>query len=147
MANDQIPSLWPALIKPGILSPHQILQAQAAALVEQTAGILSGVLAMKAYQTGDTRFSLITFDLHSAALKYSYRLLSVLHQQDLPYPLIVDADIFRPGCNETQDNVLKGTANLKSYVVPRGEGSVSLKGVVPYIAASEDNFKDVLTKV
>src|SRR5258708_17722051 len=99
--SNQVQSLWPADIRPGILPPRSILRGQAEALAMQTDGILQAEVGSEG-----TRLSakvILTFDLVVPALHgYRQNILKVAHSKDLPYPAVVDAEIFR---YEQMDNI------------------------------------------
>lgn len=84
-------SLWPAAIKPDILSPRQILAAQANALTELTNGVLVGELS-ESKKADEIMF---TLDMFAPAIKYRHRVLTAKHSPTLLYPVLLDADVFR----------------------------------------------------
>jgi hypothetical protein len=91
--TETVKSLWPPQIRPNILSPMTILQAQAVALLQQTGGVLSADI--KRREEGDKL--ILTFDIVVPALDgYRHRVLVLAHGRDMAYPAVVDAEVFRP---------------------------------------------------
>lgn len=88
-----VKSLWSAQIKPDILSPRQILRAQADALAEQTKGVLVGELLESKREDKEV---VLTLDMLAPVIKYRHRVLSARHSTDLLYPVRLDAEVFRP---------------------------------------------------
>ena len=104
--SEQIKSLWPAEIRPHILSPMIILKAQAEALVKQTGGILSADVKRKETEGGKVE---LTFDIVVPALNgYRHRILNVAYDMNLPYPCIVDAEFFSSGAKSVFRGFLEG---------------------------------------
>ncbi len=87
-----IKSLWSEQIKPNILSPRQILAAQASVLTELTNGVLIGELAENKREDKEIVF---TLDMFAPAINYRHRVLIAKHSPTLLYPVLLDADIFR----------------------------------------------------
>lgn len=85
-------SLWPAQIKPDILSPRQILSAQANALTLLTKGVLVGELS----EDKKDDEVILTLDMLAPAINYRHRVLTARHPVGLLYPVLLDADVFRP---------------------------------------------------
>lgn len=90
--SQTIESLWPDQIRPRVRSPNAILKAQAMALAEQTAGVLLGEIILRHEDEGlvGLEFNIVVPALGS----YRHRILTVKHAPDLPYPSIVDAELF-----------------------------------------------------
>src|SRR5262249_39724791 len=87
-------SLWAPEIRPAVQSPWMILQTQAEALGEQTAGVLVGELRRR---ENEERKVMLTLDIVVPALNdYRPRVLVAVHGKDLLYPVTVDAEVFRP---------------------------------------------------
>jgi hypothetical protein len=87
-------SLWPEAIRPGIQSPKMLLDIQAKALNEQTRGYLTGAVTQVAISSGAMEFTELKFAFVAPAIGYDYPVLTILHEKDLPYPLIVLAEEF-----------------------------------------------------
>jgi hypothetical protein len=97
--SDNIQSLWPDQIRPRILSPLAILKAQGDALAIKTGGVL--LADIKSKEIENDRVAL-TFDIVVPALNdYHHRILSAGYSKDLPYPVVVDAEIFRSQKTQT----------------------------------------------
>lgn len=91
--SENIVSLWPDEIRPEILSPMTILQAQAKALATQTGGVLLGEVKR---EEGEGNKVTLAFEFVVPALdNYRRRILNVVHDKDSAYPAVVDAEIFR----------------------------------------------------
>ena len=92
MSRD-LTSLWSDQIRPKILSPRAILKAQAEALAQQTGGLLLAEIKENQLDNGMVK---LDFSIVAPALEgYRHRVLTVAHQMDLPYPSVVDSQIFR----------------------------------------------------
>jgi hypothetical protein len=95
--QDNIGSLWPNQIRPRILSPIQILRAQAEGLAKQTAGLLFA----EVNADEDEEDTTVSFEIVVPALKgYRHRIMNVKYKNNLPYPAIIDAEIFRGTQND-----------------------------------------------
>ncbi|MCI0486824.1 MAG: hypothetical protein L0229_09510 [Blastocatellia bacterium] len=103
---EQVKSLWPTQIRPHILSPITILKAQAEALVRQTGGILLADIKRKEIEGEKVE---LAFEIVVPVLDgYRQRILNVAHDKDLPYPCIVDAEVFKNSDREQFRNFLEG---------------------------------------
>src|SRR5215510_13181875 len=92
--SQNIQSLWSPDIKATVLSPLTILKGQAEALALQTGGVLLAEIVE--YREEDNVS--LSFDLVAPALQGSrHRILRVIHQEGLPYPAKVEAELFRLG--------------------------------------------------
>jgi len=88
-----IQSLWPPDIKATVMSPSTILKGQAEALALQTGGVLLAEVVEEQSDDGDTDLFL---DLVAPALHGSrHRILKVNHREGMPYPVWVQAEVFR----------------------------------------------------
>ena len=87
-------SLWPSTIRPSIKSPATILAAQAKELALQTDGALVGEL--KSRDSEDSKQTVHTLDVYAPALDYRHRVLTATHAKSQIYPVLVDAEMFRP---------------------------------------------------
>jgi hypothetical protein len=96
-------SLWPEQIKPGILSPRQILSTQASALSGMTKGVLVGELTES---KREDELVVLTLDMYAPLIDYRHRVLTASHSSVLPYPVLLDAAVFRP----------KGIQNIVSSI-------------------------------
>lgn len=102
--SDDVTSLWSSEIRPEIQSPVSILRTQARALQRQTGGVLTGDIGSKVM---DENKVVLSFDIVVPALEqYRQRILNVGHTKDLPYPCIIDAELFR-GDNNAYTNFLE----------------------------------------
>jgi len=86
-------SLWSNQIRPKILTPRAILRAQAEALAKQTGGLLLAEIKDNQRENGmvELDFSFVVPALGG----YRHWILTVGDKTDLPYPSMVDAQIFR----------------------------------------------------
>jgi hypothetical protein len=130
-------SLWPAAIRPGIQSPKMLLDIQGKALFEQTRGYLSGAVSQEAISSGSLEFTELKFALVAPAIGYDYPVLSILHETDLPYPLVVLAEEFE---NPNSEN-LRRLALL--------EGRIKLKGIRddPGCARTDEELLEILRQI
>lgn len=88
-------SLWPSQIRADVASPWDILQVQADALTQQTHRLLIGQLSRRpADSNGNV---VLTLDIAVPALNdYQHRILVALHNEEMVYPVTIDAEVFRP---------------------------------------------------
>lgn len=82
------------MIRPGVQSPKTLLNVQAKALFEQTRGFLTGTVSQESINSGTLDFTELKFTLVATAIGYDYPVLTILHEKDLPYPLVVFAEEF-----------------------------------------------------
>src|SRR4051794_3745040 len=87
-------SLWSNKIRANVSSPWTILDSQARALADQTNGILVGHITRRLPDS--EKNVVITLDIFVPTLKYSHRVLVARHKAELPYPVMIDAEVFRP---------------------------------------------------
>jgi hypothetical protein len=88
-----VKSYWSAQIKPDILSPKQILRVQAEALTAQTKGVLIGELLESKREDKEIVLSL---DMLAPIINYRHRVLTARYTAGSLYPVVLDADVFRP---------------------------------------------------
>jgi len=129
-------SLWPEVIRPGIQSPKILLDIQGKALNEQTRGFLTGAVTQEAISSGSSVFTELKFAIIAPALGYDYPVLTVLHAKDLAYPLLVQAEEFKPGCDAARQNLLQGkmkfdqVAEIGEFFVKTDEGLHKILGKI-----------------
>ncbi|HEX5874707.1 MAG TPA: hypothetical protein VFY60_08660 [Pyrinomonadaceae bacterium] len=98
MSSQNIQSLWSPDIKATVLSPLTILKGQAEALALQTGGILLAEV-IEEREEGSV---LLFLDLVAPALNGSrHRILKVTHNEDMPYPARLEAEVFRTLINSS----------------------------------------------
>ncbi len=134
-------SLWPSDIRAGIQSPFQILSAQAGALSQQTNRRLIGETRID--QSDDNKFITIHLDMYAPNLDYRHRVLSVSHDSKLVYPVVVDAEMFRPqSIAEIMDaaNTSSVSSVLAAVVGPRPKKK-------PNQASSADELNELIKRV
>lgn len=91
--SENTSSLWPTQIRASVQSPTAILRVQAAALMKQTNGLLDAEATQKFNSKHE--LIIINFDIVVPLLNnYRHRIMRAAHAKELPYPVIVDADIF-----------------------------------------------------
>ncbi len=94
-----IPSMWPDDIKADVLPPIAILRSQAEKIRDLTQSIL---FAEVTTTTGHDDFSVHRLELVAPRLgDRRYGVLSVTHRTDF-YPLVMEADCFRPRTLDVQ---------------------------------------------
>src|SRR5438128_12610809 len=89
---DRLFSLWSDQIKKDVLSPKAILNMQAKVVSNITGGILQGEVRQAA-EPGEKvtlSFYLVVPALHD----YRHQIMKIAHRKDLPYPAVVQAEIF-----------------------------------------------------
>jgi hypothetical protein len=92
--NQNTESLWSPEIKPGILSPRDILDMQAVALREQTGGTLNADVRTAQDQSEDASY--VIFDVVAPTLGSArHRILTARYFAERIYPCHVDADGLR----------------------------------------------------
>lgn len=81
-----IPNLWPDDIanSESVLTPFSILKAQASALAQRTAGLVTGRVDRKNDDEGDFFYS---FKIVAPTLNYSYELFTAWHEPVKLYPV------------------------------------------------------------
>jgi hypothetical protein len=90
--SSAIPVLWSDDISVNVLSPIAILRAQIEPLRQKTKGILEGNIETITTEKGKVRHQ---FDLVAPALNgFRRRILTATHQQDLVYPVVIEAECF-----------------------------------------------------
>jgi hypothetical protein len=90
--SQNIRSLWSPEIKAKVLTPLTILKGQAEALALQTGGVLLAEVTSETLEEGQTS---VSFDLVAPALHGSrHRIMKVTHDENLPYPVWVEAEVF-----------------------------------------------------
>ena len=88
-----IPNLWPNDIMVDVQPPLAILRAQAEKIGEITHGILTAEVTTV---TGHEDFAVHRLDLIAPKLDgRTHRLLSATHRTDF-YPVVIEADVYRP---------------------------------------------------
>lgn len=88
-------SLWSDQIRPNILSPWAILQVQADELTKITTGTLIGDVKQRGPDSNNR--VLLSLDMIVPALnEYRHRVLVAMHDSVMPYPVMLDAEVFRP---------------------------------------------------
>jgi hypothetical protein len=107
-----VASLWPEVIRPGVQSPKNLLEIQAHASLEQTRGYLSGLVQQTVPNRSPKMFIELKFSLYAQPIGYDYPILSILHEQELMYPALVTAELFKPECDRNRQDVLDGNLNL-----------------------------------
>jgi len=99
-------SLWSAEIKPDILSPRDILEAQAFALREQTDGLLSAEVRITRDNAEAAVYVLM--DLVAPGLNNArHRILSARHAAERIYPCHIDAEGIRSAESAHSDEELR----------------------------------------
>jgi hypothetical protein len=112
-------SLWSPQIRPTIQSPWAILHSQAEALTKQTNGLLVG--RVKKSSPGDGKRESLSLEIVVPALDLYYqRVLVIEHNQGMPYPALVDAEIFRPRMS-VADALKAATSSLAISGLPLQE--------------------------
>lgn len=126
--SQTIESLWPDQIRPRVRSPNAILKAQALALAQQTAGVLLGEIILRQEEEGllGLEFNIVVPALGG----YRHRVLTVKHAPDLPYPAIVDAEVF--------STPLESRGALSRIAGVMEAGVVALAGAFPNNRAASD---------
>src|SRR5580692_10676298 len=99
-------SLWPELIRPGVQSPKMLLDIQAKALNEQTRGFLTGAVNQESISAGARVFTELKFAIAAPSLGYDFPILTIFHEKNLPYPLLVNAEEIRPKTESLYQGVL-----------------------------------------
>lgn len=123
-------SLWAPEIKAAAESPLAILRVQAEELARLTGGMLVGEVQQWPDEEDKVK---ITLEIMAPELHESkFRILSVQHARLMPYPALIDAEIFRP----------KGFAAMIEATSPFNEGRK------PDNRADDDpEFRELLKKV
>lgn len=82
-------SLWSEQIVAQTQTPTMILHGQAEALTKQTQSVLVGEIVMRRQQQDtETSFRILALDIRVPALNdYRHRLLMLVHEEDMPYPV------------------------------------------------------------
>jgi hypothetical protein len=98
--SDNITSLWPISIKPKVMSPVEILTAQAEGLAHRTAGVLQASVREKEIREVEGKRTIykvsVAFDIVVPALDgYHHRIMNIYYNKNFPYPALVEADAFR----------------------------------------------------
>jgi hypothetical protein len=106
-------SLWPEVIRPGVQSPKILLNVQAKALSEQTRGFLTGKVSQESIDSGAMKFTELKFTLVAPAIGYDYPVLTILHEKDLSYPLLVQAEELNPDSEMRRRFLLEGQIKFK----------------------------------
>src|ERR1700749_344482 len=89
-----IPDLWSDDISVDVLSPIAILRAQQRPLRQRTNGLLEVEIETTPSESGQVRHQ---FGLVAPAMNRArYRILYVSHNNDLVYPVVVEAECFIP---------------------------------------------------
>lgn len=132
--TETVKSLWPPQIRPSIMSPLTILQAQADALIRQTGGVLSADIKRREEEDK----LVLTFDIVVPALgDYRHRILVLAHGREMAYPSVIDAEIFRP----------MGLASVREFI--EAHQGVLLGGTKKPVnrADSDQELVDLVAKV
>lgn len=104
--SQNIQSLWSPDIKATVLTPHTILKGQAEALALQTGGVLLAEITEE-HEEGKVYLS---FDLVAPALQGSrHRILRVICDENMPYPVKVEAESFKPAKGAYTDQTFTAT--------------------------------------
>jgi hypothetical protein len=90
--TDRLISLWPEQIKKDVLSPKAILNMQARAVSNLTGGILQG--EVHEADEADDKVSLTFYLVVPALHDYRHQIMRIAHRKNLPYPAVVQAEIF-----------------------------------------------------
>jgi hypothetical protein len=129
-----IPNLWPEDIKVDVLPPLTILKYQAAKLREITKGILEAEVTTV---SGPEDFATHRLDLIAPVLEgRSTRVLSVTHRVDF-YPVVLEAECFRPKPAPTTFGHVLGTAGIAASV------AAALGSKVPPTWPNPDDWRPV----
>jgi hypothetical protein len=96
-----MPSLWSDAIRSDILSPYKILEIQAADLKLRTKGLLVGEVRQR--EAGEKRVAL-SLDIVVPLFNGSrYRILTIGHGKDEPYPAVLDDEVIRVGKSKSSN--------------------------------------------
>jgi len=126
--SDRIINLWSKAIKKDVLSPKVILNMQARAIESLTGGILQG--EVRENEEAEGRVTLSFFLVVPALRDYRHQIVKIAHRKDLPYPAVVQAEIFSGLTNLFRSFVIKGELPATKNQANNDEELLEIVGAV-----------------
>ena len=132
--SDTVQENWPSEVREMVQSPLSILLERAGELTQRTKGQLVGEVTPREREDDrvELQFDMVVPDLQN----YRHRIMTVSHRPLLPYPAVIDAELFRSG--------VLGSLQLfiEHQMIVGGEGKKPANR-----ADSDEEFLDLVKKV
>jgi hypothetical protein len=92
--SNQVQSLWSPQIHPRVLSPRQILGAQALELPKMTGGLLKAEIREAQFTETGAKHprTILFFEIVAPSLNYRHPIMSVAYEKDMPYPAFIESE-------------------------------------------------------